>query len=99
LLQQSGPLKREAIYWHYPHYHPGGATPYGAIRQGDFKLIEFFEDNRAELYNLKDDIGEKNDLAQTRPALANELRKKLAAWRTAVNAQMPSPNPAFSPIP
>src|SRR5262249_45669269 len=59
LLKATGRLKRDTIYWHYPHYHPGGATPYSAIRQGDWKLIEFYEDSRVELYNLKDDIGEK----------------------------------------
>lgn len=56
LLRQSGTLTRKAIYWHYPHYHPGGAPPYGAIRQGDFRLVEFYEDNHVELYNLKEDL-------------------------------------------
>jgi arylsulfatase A len=95
LLKQAGSLKRAAIYWHYPHYHPGGATPYGAVRSRDFKLIEFYEDDRVELYNLKDDIGEKSDLANQMPAKANELRSMLVAWRKAVQAQMPSPNPDY----
>jgi arylsulfatase A-like enzyme len=97
LLRQSGTLKRDAIYWHYPHYHPGGATPYGAIRQGDFRLVEFYEDNRVELHNLKNDIGQTRDLAATQPDVAAALRQKLHAWRQQVGAQMPTPNPAHDP--
>ena len=99
LLRQSGPLKRDAIYWHYPHYHPGGATPYGAIRQGDFRLVEFYEDQRVELYNLKDDQAEKHDLAAKMPDTATALRQKLHAWREKVGAQMPTPNPDYDPKP
>jgi arylsulfatase A len=97
LLRQSGPLKRDAIYWHYPHYHPGGATPYGAIRQGAYRLVEFFEDNHVELYNLVDDIGETRDLAAAMPDQAAALRQQLHAWRTRVGAQMPTPNPGYQP--
>jgi len=97
LLKQTGRLDRDAIYWHYPHYHPGGATPCGAVRKGDFKLIEFYEDGHVELYNLKDDIGEQHDLAAEMPEKAAELRKMLADWRKAVNAQMPTPNPNYDP--
>ena len=97
LLRESGPLQRDAIYWHYPHYHPGGATPYGAIRQGDFRLVEFFEDMRIELYNLKDDIGESKDLSIELPDKAAALRKKLHDWRQRVGAQMPTPNPHYAP--
>ena len=98
LLRQVGQLNRSAIYWHYPHYHPGGATPYSAIRDGDWKLIEFFEDNHVELYNLKEDLGEKTDLAAKSPDQAQQLREKLHAWREDVGAQMPSPNPDFAPV-
>jgi arylsulfatase A-like enzyme len=90
-------LRRDAIYWHYPHYHPGGATPYGAVRAGEWKLIEFFEGNHVELYNLKDDLGEKNDLAAKLPEKRDELRGRLHAWRKAVGAQMPTPNPNYKP--
>jgi arylsulfatase A-like enzyme len=86
-------LPREAIYWHYPHYHPGGATPYGAIRAGDWKLIEFYEDMHVELYNLKDDLGETTDLAGKMPQQAARLRQMLHRWRQSVGAQMPQPNP------
>ena len=97
LLRPSGGLKRDAIYWHYPHYHPGGATPYSAIRQGDWKLIEFFEDNHLELYHLKDDIGETSDLAAKMPDKAAELRHKLHAWRKKIGAQLPTPNRDHDP--
>jgi len=97
LLRQSGSLRRDAIYWHYPHYHPGGAIPYSAIRRGDFRLIEFFEDNHIELYDLKNDIGEKEDLAAKMPEKAEQLRSRLAAWRNEVGAQLPSSNPDYDP--
>jgi len=97
ILRGATKLDRDAVYWHYPHYHPGGATPYGAIRQRDWKLIEFFEDMHVELYNLREDIGEKNDLAPKMPDKAAELRGKLHEWRRAVDAQMPAPNPNYDP--
>ena len=95
LLRQTGSLKRDAIYWHYPHYHH--SRPAGAIREGDYKLIEFFEDGRLELYNLKRDIGEKNNLAETMPEKAADLQRKLAKWRQSVGAKMPTPNPDYDP--
>jgi arylsulfatase A len=97
LLRGAASLKRDTIYWHYPHYHPGGATPYGAIRKGDWKLIEFYEDNHVELYNLSDDIGEQNDLAARLPDKAKALQKQLHTWRKGVGAQMPTPNPNYDP--
>ncbi|MBM4020548.1 MAG: sulfatase [Planctomycetes bacterium] len=96
-LRQTGRPARDAVYWHYPHYHPGGATPGGALRAGDWKLIEFFEDNHVELYNLKDDLGETKDLAPAMPDRAADLRRKLAAWRERMGAQMPAPNPDYDP--
>lgn len=90
-------LGRDYIYWHYPHYHPGGATPYGAVRSRDWKLIEFFEDMHIEFYNLSEDVGEKNDLAAKMPQIANNLRVRLHAWRRAVGAQMPTVNPNYKP--
>jgi arylsulfatase A-like enzyme len=97
LLREKGTLAREALYWHYPHYHPGGATPYGAIRQGDWRLVEFYEDGRTELYSLKDDVGEARDLAAEMPDRARGLQKNLADWRASVGAQMPTPNPNYEP--
>ena len=83
-------LTRKAIFWHDPHYHSEGAVPYGAIRKGDWKLIENFEDNRVELYNLATDLGEKSDLAGAQPARRDELLSDLRAWRKQVGAQMPT---------
>ncbi len=97
LLERRRGFTRDAIFWHYPHYHPGGATPYGAVRSGALKLIEFYEDDHVELYDLGADIGEKNDLARSRPADVRRLRKQLADWRRSVGAQMPTPNPAYVP--
>jgi len=95
LLSQAGNLDRREIYWHYPHYSPQGGTPSGAVRDGDWKLIEFFEDGHLELYNLKDDIAEKNSLAETMPEKTRELHQKLLAWRKEMDAKMPRPNPKF----
>jgi len=97
LLKGAASLDRQAIYWHYPHYSPQGGSPAGAVRVGDLKLIELFEDSRVELYNLRDDVGETKDLAPAMPEKAAELRAMLHAWRKAVDAKMPSPNPAYKP--
>jgi arylsulfatase A-like enzyme len=101
LLKQSGGLKRDALYWHFPNYigagHPNAARPCSVIRKGDWKLIEFLEDNRVELYNLKDDLSEKTDLASKMPDKANALRRMLEQWRKDANVQMPKPNPKYRP--
>jgi arylsulfatase A-like enzyme len=98
LLRESGTLPRDALYWHYPHYWSGNLVrPSGAVRAGDWKLIEFYEDMRVELYNLKEDLGESRDLASARPEKAAELRGRLHRWRDSVDAQMPTPNPNYRP--
>jgi len=100
LLRGTGKLTRTELFWHYPHhqhYQLGGAMPYGAIRSGDFKLIEFFNDMRIELYNIREDIGEQRDLAAAQPEQVEELRARLHAWRQEVGAQMPAPNPKHDP--
>jgi len=89
--------KRRELYWHYPHYHSSGATPYSAIRRGDWRLIEFHEDGRRELYDLKTDPEEKLDRVRDKASIAKDLSSRLAAWRTRMGAQMPSPNPNFDP--
>jgi arylsulfatase A-like enzyme len=97
LLTGSGALDREAIYWHYPHYGNQGGTPGSSIRAGDYKLIEFFEDGRLELYNLRWDAGEEHNLVGEMPELANELASRLRAWRQQVEARIPQPNPDYVP--
>jgi arylsulfatase A-like enzyme len=96
LKNPRAPLNREALYWHFPGYlesyvHPSGwrTAPVGAIHAGDFKLLEFFETGRIELYNVRDDSGERRNLVDRQPEKAKELQGKLAAWRTAIGAHMP----------
>ena len=83
------------LFWHYPHYSPQLGRPSAAIRRGDYKLILFFEDSRAELYNLKDDIGEADDLAAKLPARAAEMRRRLEKWLIDTKAQLPRANPDY----
>lgn len=106
LLREPGKhLGRDALYWHFPGYleaygRPGWrTTPAGAIRAGNFKLLEFFEDGRLELYNLVEDLGEKNNLVRSLPDKTTELQGKLAAWRKALNAAMPVPKAPVTAAP
>ena len=88
-------LGRDAIYFHYPHYHH--SRPSGAIRSGNWKLIEFFEDGRLELYDLANDIGETTNLAARHPAKAKSLQEDLSSWREDIGARMPTPNAEYDP--
>lgn len=97
ILKSPAATRQSPLFWHYPHYHPGGATPYSAIRDGDWRLVHFFEDDRVELYNLRDDPEERRDLAAEMPDRIRELKAKLEAWRAAVAAQLPIPNPDYDP--
>ncbi|MHC4678603.1 MAG: ankyrin repeat domain-containing protein, partial [Planctomycetota bacterium] len=85
LLMGAGRSARKAIYWYYPHYNTQGGNPCGAVRAGDYKLIEWHEDNRIELYNLKEDIGEKTDLTSKMSEKATELRRMLHRWLQAID--------------
>jgi arylsulfatase A-like enzyme len=90
-------IKHANLYWHFPGYlGSGGDTwrtlPAGALRAGDWKLIEFFEDGRLELYNLADDAGERDNLAAKRPEKVAELHGMLTEWRKSVAAPMPIKN-------
>lgn len=92
-------LDRDAIYWHFPGYlgastNQWRTTPVGSVRSGDWKLMEYFEGGRLELYNLKDDIGEHHNLAEEEPAKTQALHDKLVAWRESVGARMPKANNA-----
>ena len=91
LLKGADSIDRDAIYWHYPHYSNQGGIPGGAIRMGDWKLIERYEDGRAQLYNLKDDIGETKDLAEAEPDRVKTMRTKLHAWYPTVDAKFLQP--------
>ncbi len=85
------------LFWHYPHYHAGGDSPYSAIRSGKYRLIEFHEDEKRALYDLEKDLGEQNNLAEIHPEIAERLYKKLQTWREEIGAQMPTPNPNHDP--
>jgi arylsulfatase A-like enzyme len=93
------PLQREALYWHYPHYSNQGGKPGAAVRAGDHKLIELYENGRRELFDLRKDPGESRNLIESSPALARELGDKLDRWRQEVGARMTKPNPNFVPNP
>ena len=84
---KGGTLGRQSLYWHYPHYSNQGGIPGGAIRQGDFKLFERYEDGKVHLYNLKDDIGEQHDLASQQPERVKQMRKDLHDWYKTVGAK------------
>lgn len=93
LLEGRKKLDREGLFWHYPHYGNQGGSPGSAIRTGDYKLIEFFEDQHVELYHLGNDIGEKKNLADSIPEKANELMERLHSWQKETGARFPTPNP------
>lgn len=103
LLMQTGSLNRPAIYWHYPHYHGSSIGPCSAVRAGDYKLIEWLDESvhadrhKLELYNLRDDPGERNNLARKLPAKAEQMRRMLDLWRYDVGAQEMPPNPDYNP--
>lgn len=91
-------LDRDALYWHFPGYLGAGkdswrTTPAGAIRAREYKLLEFFEDGHLELYDLKNDLGEKHDLIAEKPEIAKQLHDRLAAWRQEIGAPMPKRKP------
>ena len=97
LLKGEEELSRDAIYWHYPHYGNQGGSPGSAIRSGNYKLIEYFEDGHLELYDLENDIGETENIIQSKPEIADSLFEKLKKWRLEVDARYPSENPVYKP--
>jgi len=95
VLKGDEKLGRDAIYWHYPHYHGSTWAPGAAVRQGDWKLVEFYEEGIAELYNLKSDIAEREELSSQHPEKKEELRKLLKRWQKEIGAELPVPNPDY----
>jgi len=89
-LLRGKPPQPRVLFWHFPHYANQGGAPSGAVRDGDWKLIEWYEDNSLELYNVAQDIGEKNDLSEAHPELCDQLSKKLDDWRASLDARMPT---------
>ena len=90
-LLRGGKLPPRPLFWHYPHYGNQGGAPGGAVREGDWKLIEWYEDGSRELFDLRNDLGESKNIADTMPAKVDELAAKLEAWRKDVGALMPTP--------
>jgi arylsulfatase A-like enzyme len=96
-LFRGGSMPERPLFWHYPHYGNQGGAPGAAIRRGNWKLIEWFEDQRVELFDLANDPAEETDLARRQPERAAALRAELKAWQKDVNAVHPTPNPHFDP--
>jgi arylsulfatase A-like enzyme len=92
-LLRGEPFDRGPIFWHYPHYANQGGTPGCSVREGDYKLIEFFEDGALELYNLREDIGEDHNLAEVEPERTRQMHAQLVLWRERVGALVPKLNP------
>ncbi len=98
-LLQNKEVEERPLFWHYPHYSGGlGGRPSGAVRLGNYKLIEFYEDMHVELFDLENDLAEMIDLSEKEPEKVEELKALLHKWRKNVDAQMPYPNPAFFKI-
>lgn len=96
-LLEGNTMPDRPLFWHYPHYSDQGGNPGGAVRLGEWKLIEFYEDGRTELYRLTEDPGEKRNLAVRESAKAKQLHSLLVNWRRSVSAAMPAPNPGYDP--
>ena len=92
LLEQKS-IKKRALFWHYPHYGNQGGSPASAVRDGDWKLIHWYEQDRYELFNLKDDIGEQHNLIDAETKKAKKLKMELAKWLKQQNAYFPTKNP------
>ena len=96
-LTGHGPAPSRSFFWHFPHYTNQGSRPSGAMRDGNWMLVEYYDEAKAELYNLGADPGEAHDLAAANPSRLTQMRAALAAWRRDVNAQENRPNPDFDP--
>jgi arylsulfatase A-like enzyme len=90
-------LPSRPLFWHFPHYHGSGNRPSGAVRDGSYKLVEWFEDGRIELYDLSTDSAEARDVSVAQPETAARLRQLLHDWRERIGARMPTPNPEWKP--
>jgi arylsulfatase A-like enzyme len=97
VLLGRGPAPSRRFFWHFPHYNNQGGRPSGAVRDGDWMFVEYYDDQTRELYQLSSDIGERHNLAAQQPARVNDLAAALATWREAMNAQANRPNPDFDP--
>lgn len=97
LLKSGAKPELRTLYWHYPHYGNQGGAPGTAVRRGDWKLIHWFEDDRWELFNIANDLSEKNNVAAQNPDKVAELKKEMSRLHDATGSVDPTPNPAFDP--
>jgi len=97
LLTGRGPAPRRSLFWHFPHYTNQGSRPSGAMREGEWMLVEYYDQKKSELYDLRSDPGETGDLADQNSQRVAQMRAELAAWRISVGAQENRPNPSFDP--
>ena len=95
LLTGRGRAPQRSFFWHFPHYTNQGSRPSGAMRDGDWMFVEYYDDDKVELYKLSADIGESRDLAAKEPERAAKMQEALAAWRKSINANENKPNPNF----
>ena len=97
MLKGDDSFKQRTLFWHYPHYHGSTWTPGASIRDGDWKLIQFYEQDKVELYHLGDDPGEMRELSAENSDKTNELLEKLHQWQLDLGARVPQPNPEYAP--
>lgn len=91
-------MEERPIFWYYPHYSGGlGGRPSAAIREGQYKLVHFFESDQSELYHLETDRAEESDLSNSSPKRRKQLNKKLQQWVKEMAVQLPYPNPSYQP--
>jgi arylsulfatase A len=95
-LLKGNKQNERAIYWHVPHYSPQGGKPSSAIRKGNYKLIQYYENNTIELYNLATDPSEQKNIYTENKVLGDQLTKELNDWKTRMNAKLPKPNPDYT---
>jgi arylsulfatase A len=95
LLLGAGPVPPRPLFWHFPHYNNQGGRPSGAVREGDWKLVRYYDTGRTELYNLKSDLAEENDVAADNVDLAARLHALHESWLKEISAQRNAPNPSF----
>jgi len=97
LLNGRGPAPERSLFWHFPHYTNQGSRPSGAVRQGNWMLVEYYDEDKAELYDLRSDPGESRDLAAQQPQQVAHMHAALVGWRKSVFAQENRPNQSFDP--
>jgi arylsulfatase A-like enzyme len=96
-LLEGQSMEERALFWHYPHYGNQGGEPNSTIRKGDWKLIHYWEDDHEELYNLKEDLSEKQDISAKNPEMVKALSEELMSWLKQNNANYASPDPLYNP--